>query len=76
MRQSDVEGAGVSGITGVWVSTDDVSVISDVKQIVQLSFPNARPENVVSISHRQAVVSPQPEQAVDELPTRSSGMVS
>ncbi|CAM9717302.1 unnamed protein product [Ectocarpus sp. 12 AP-2014] len=43
---------GPSSITGLWVASDDSSVLQEVKALASNYFPKVQPERVVSISFR------------------------
>ncbi|CAM9580923.1 unnamed protein product [Hapterophycus canaliculatus] len=44
--------SGIESITGVWVSSDDATVLMEARDLVAGFFPNVRPDRVVSISFR------------------------
>ncbi|CAN0020748.1 unnamed protein product, partial [Scytosiphon promiscuus] len=44
--------SGIESITGLWVSSDDATVLPEVRELTAGFFPHVRRENVVSISFR------------------------
>ncbi|CAM9723102.1 unnamed protein product, partial [Hapterophycus canaliculatus] len=43
---------GIESITGVWVSSDDATVLEEARELAAGFFPNVRREHVISISFR------------------------
>lgn len=48
------QGVSVEDITGLWVASDDPSVIGEMQSLAQQYFPNVGPESVIWISGRTA----------------------
>lgn len=61
--------SGIESITGIWVSSDDATVLPEARKKATNFFPNVRPDNVVSISFRTV------ESKAEKIPTRTRGMV-
>ncbi|CAM9265482.1 unnamed protein product [Ectocarpus sp. 13 AM-2016] len=69
LRNSTEGVDGPNSIVGLWVASDDSSVLPEVKGLVSSYFPNVQDERVVSISFRTS--APSPHGHADELPTTS-----
>ncbi|CAM9337185.1 unnamed protein product [Ectocarpus sp. 13 AM-2016] len=69
LRNSTEGVDGPNSIVGLWVSSDDSSVVPEVKTMASRYFPNVRDECVVSISFRTK--EPAEHGNNDELPTTS-----
>lgn len=67
-------GLSVADITGLWVASDDASVIGEVQSLAQQYFPNIGPESVIWISGRTAPRSKASNEPL--LPTHSDDMAS
>lgn len=72
--RSSTEGVGdPNSITGLWVASDDSSVLPEVKALASNYFPNVQHERVVSISFRTEAPAQLGDQV--ELPSTSRLMV-
>lgn len=71
--QSSGDPTGVSSISGIWVSSDDSSVLAEVQALAPRYFPNVTSASVTTISFR--IRSPGKYNGQDELPTTSRFMV-
>ncbi|CAM9473235.1 unnamed protein product [Ectocarpus sp. 13 AM-2016] len=58
---SSVSTVGVVDITGLWLSTDDESVVHEVKEMASGYFPGTTPDSVLSITARVPVALLHPE---------------
>lgn len=73
--RSTLDRSGIESIVGIWVSSDDSSVLPEVKALAQKFFPNIQEDKIISISFRDN--GPEhPKNLKDELSTTSVGMVS
>ncbi|CAN0062939.1 unnamed protein product [Ectocarpus sp. 12 AP-2014] len=52
LRSSTEGGGGPHSITGLWVASDDSSVLPEVKALASNYFPNVQQERIVSVSFR------------------------
>lgn len=67
--------SGVESITGVWVSSDDSSVLPEAQELAPVYFPNVQKDKVITISFRDT--GPEhPNTTPDELSTKAHEMVS
>lgn len=73
LGQSRDDNAGVDSISGIWVSSDDSSVLAEVQQHAPNYFPNVPAANITTISFQN--VSPGEQFRGGELPTHSNSMV-
>lgn len=65
--------AGVNSILGIWVSSDDSSVVEEVQALASIYFPNVEQERVVSMPFGTDFCSVR--WNGDELPTTTQTMV-
>lgn len=63
----------VNDIKGIWVSSDDKQVVSDVKESFAEFFPNVELERIVWISDRASENASSSDS--DPLPTKANFMV-
>lgn len=65
LGEANNDSAGVGSISGIWVSSDNSSVLAEVRQHAPSYFPNIKAVNIMSTSFGSRA----------ELPTRASTMV-
>ncbi|CAM9261508.1 unnamed protein product, partial [Hapterophycus canaliculatus] len=71
--QTSGDRSGVNSVSGVWVSSDDSSVLADVQELAPSYFPNVQKDKIITISFRDNGPG-HPNETPDELSTKAHEM--